>query len=90
MIWKENTPGSGSFITRLMEDMPVGNNLGCRNATGEYILVLNHDTEAFENEICKMLDEARAHPEYSIISCRQENVKGKETPGTGEFHDSTI
>lgn len=62
-----------------------GNNLGCRNATGEYGLVLNPDTEACESEICKMLDEARAHPEYSIISCRQENAKGKETPSTGEF-----
>lgn len=62
-----------------------GNNLGCRNATGEYILILNPDTEASENEIGKMLDEARAHPEYSIISCRQVNAKGRETSSTGEF-----
>ncbi len=62
-----------------------GNNLGCRNASGEYVLVLNPDTEASENEIGKMLDEARAHPDYSIISCRQVNSKGRVTPSTGRF-----
>lgn len=62
-----------------------GNNLGCRNASGEYVLVLNPDTEASENEIARMLDEARAHPEFSIISCRQVNDRGKETPCTGDF-----
>lgn len=62
-----------------------GNNLGCRNASGEYVLILNPDTEADENEIARMLEEARAHPEYSIISCRQVNDRGKETTATGDF-----
>ncbi len=62
-----------------------GNNLGARNASGEFILVLNPDTEALEGEIEKMLDIARSHPEYSIISCRQVNEKGKLTPSTGQF-----
>lgn len=62
-----------------------GNNLGARNASGEYILVLNPDTEVTEAAVEKMLIAARSHPEFSIISCRQVNENGKETHGTGEF-----
>lgn len=62
-----------------------GNNLGSRHAKGEFILVLNPDTEASETEVEKLLLTARAHPEYNIISCRQINENGKETTSTGEF-----
>jgi GT2 family glycosyltransferase len=62
-----------------------GNNLGSSHAKGEFILVLNPDTEASETEVEKLLISARSHPEYSIISCRQINENGKETASTGEF-----
>ncbi len=62
-----------------------GNNLGSSYASGEYILVLNPDTEAAEAEIEKLLITAKQHPEYSIISCRQINENGREVVSTGEF-----
>lgn len=62
-----------------------GNNLGSSYASGEYILILNPDTEVAEVEIEKLLNTAKQHPEYSIISCRQINENGREVVSTGEF-----
>lgn len=62
-----------------------GCNLGGENATGEYLLFLNPDTIAAENEIEKLLDTARQNPSYQILSCRQVNENGKECVVSGAF-----
>jgi GT2 family glycosyltransferase len=62
-----------------------GCNLGARNAAGGFLLFLNPDTVASENEIEKLLDAARQHPEFSILSCRQVNENGKESIAYGSF-----
>jgi GT2 family glycosyltransferase len=62
-----------------------GCNLGAKNASGEFILFLNPDTLATENEIEKLLNIAKQNPDYSIISCRQVNEHGKECISTGPF-----
>ena len=64
-----------------------GNNLGCRNANGEFLLILNPDTVATEAEVEKLLYVARSNPDYYILSCRQVNENGKETNATGSFHE---
>ena len=62
-----------------------GNNTGCRKASGEFLLILNPDTIAGEEEVHKLLDAARSHPELSVVSCKQQNDKGRITNVTGEF-----
>jgi GT2 family glycosyltransferase len=62
-----------------------GNNLGAKNAGGEFLLVLNPDTVVTESSVKKLLETARSNPEYSVISCRQFNEAGKEVNATGPF-----
>jgi GT2 family glycosyltransferase len=62
-----------------------GCNLGAKNASGEFLLFLNPDTVASESEIEKLLDIARQNPEFGIVSCRQENEKGKYSISYGQF-----
>jgi GT2 family glycosyltransferase len=62
-----------------------GCNLGAGNAGGEYLLFLNPDTIATEFEIEKLLITAKQNPSFTIISCRQENEKGKESVAYGPF-----
>lgn len=62
-----------------------GNNLGAKNAKGEFLLILNPDTVVTETEIEKLLNAARSNPDYFILSCRQRNESGKESNATGAF-----
>lgn len=45
-----------------------GNNLGIRQAKGEYFLLLNNDTEITENLIRTLLNEFDSNPEIGILS----------------------
>ena len=62
-----------------------GCNLGGKNASGKYLLFLNPDTVATENEIETLLNAAKQNPSYQILSCRQVNENGKECTVSGEF-----
>jgi GT2 family glycosyltransferase len=62
-----------------------GSNLGARNSSGEYILFLNPDTVVSEEAVGKLLEIARLHPDFTIVSCKQINERGKESIATGQF-----
>jgi len=62
-----------------------GNNLGSYSASGEYLLILNPDTEVTEIEVDKLLIFARSNPGYSLVSCRQVNENGRESKASGDF-----
>ena len=62
-----------------------GCNLGAKIASGEFLLFLNPDTVTSESEIEKLLNIAKQNPEFTIVSCRQENEKGKESVSYGQF-----
>jgi GT2 family glycosyltransferase len=62
-----------------------GCNLGARNAEGRFLLFLNPDTVATEQEIEKLVLIAEGNDNYGIISCRQLNEKGKESVAWGQF-----
>lgn len=62
-----------------------GNNLGSKNAVGEFLLVLNPDTVATESSVKRLLETARSNPDYSVISCRQVNEDGKKMSASGSF-----
>jgi GT2 family glycosyltransferase len=62
-----------------------GCNLGAGSADSQYLLFLNPDTIATETETRKLLLAARQNNDYSIVSCRQVNERGKESHATGNF-----
>ena len=47
-----------------------GNNLGISHAAGEYILLLNSDTELINNAPKICLDHLAQHPEVGIATCQ--------------------
>jgi GT2 family glycosyltransferase len=47
-----------------------GNNLGVDNATGEYLLLLNSDTELINNAPKICLDHLKQHKEVGMVSCQ--------------------
>lgn len=64
-----------------------GNNLGAKSAKGEFLLFLNPDTVAKEEEIEKLINVARRNLSFGIVSCSQVNENGKESIATGPFPD---
>jgi hypothetical protein len=62
-----------------------GCNRGAEAANGNFLLVLNPDTVVSEKEIEKLLENAKQHPEYYILSCRQVRENGKGCMGAGKF-----
>jgi hypothetical protein len=49
------------------------NNLGCHYASGEYVLLLNPDTESVGPAIDTLLDRAKVLPDAGIMGCRHVN-----------------
>jgi hypothetical protein len=66
-----------------------GSNLGAGNASGEFLLFLNPDTVALESEVENLLNIARQNRDFTIVSCKQINERGKESVATGEFPSIT-
>lgn len=54
-----------------------GNNLGAAQATGEYILILNPDTQVLPDSIEKMVKYMDEHPEIGILGPRLEYSDGE-------------
>lgn len=49
---------------------PRGNNIGIQRATGEYVLLLNPDTEPLDNALEKMAAFLRSHPDVGVVGCQ--------------------
>lgn len=64
-----------------------GSNLGALHASGDFILFLNPDTVATEAELEKLLNIAKQHREFTVVSCKQVNESGKESIAYGPFPD---
>ncbi|TCI95031.1 glycosyltransferase [Tenacibaculum sp. M341] len=54
-----------------------GCNVGAKNAVGNSLLFLNPDTLVNEDAIEKMLSKVKDEPDFGIVSCSQQNSKGK-------------
>ena len=54
-----------------------GNNLGISRAQGEYLLILNPDTELQDNTLQTMVEFMEAHPEVGISTCKVLLPNGK-------------
>lgn len=60
----------------------AGSNLGARAALGEYVLLLNPDTELVGDTLGALLRYARAHPEAGLIGGRTLTPDGELDPGS--------
>jgi hypothetical protein len=60
----------------------AGSNLGARAAIGEYVLMLNPDTELVGDTLGALLRYARAHPEAGLVGGRTLRPDGELEPGS--------
>jgi hypothetical protein len=60
----------------------AGSNLGARSASGEYVLLLNPDTELIGDTLAALLRYARAHPEAGLVGGRTLTPAGDLDPGS--------
>lgn len=60
----------------------AGCNRGTREATGEYILILNPDCKAPDDLLLKMVEESVSRPRPHLISCRILDEDGYEQSGS--------
>ena len=63
------------FKIRLIENQTnlgfaKGNNIGLKEAKGEYILFLNSDTEIFPGALEKAVDYMKAHPQVGVLTAK--------------------
>lgn len=78
-------PGFIFIRNKINGGFAYGCNLGSTMAKGDYLLFLNPDTIALEDEVKKLLERAKENPENFISSCRQVNENGKECKAFGLF-----
>ncbi|MCX6334291.1 MAG: glycosyltransferase family 2 protein [Bacteroidia bacterium] len=62
-----------------------GCNRAAESAKGDFFMILNPDTIVTEKEIEKLLENAKSHPEYFIVSCRQVRENGTLCRAGGKF-----
>jgi GT2 family glycosyltransferase len=61
------------------------NNLGAKNAKGEYLLLLNSDTLVFDNAIKESLDSLKQIPDCGAFSCKLLNADKSVQASGGHF-----
>lgn len=61
------------------------NNLGAKNAKGDYLLFLNSDTLIFDNAIKESLDKLKKIPNAGVFSCKLLNVDKTVQASGGHF-----
>src|SRR5690349_16694034 len=57
-----------------------GNNLGAKEAKGDYILILNPDIKVIDSAIAKLLDFIKQHPAAGIVAPKLIQPDGKTQP----------
>lgn len=67
----------------------AGNNLGAKEASGEYLLLLNPDIHLVDNSIEKMLDFITKHAEIGALTCLlyQKDAKNLQRHFFGDFQN---
>ena len=62
-----------------------GNNIGIKEAQGEYIMLLNSDTVVKENAIGRLVDFLEENPDRDVVGPRLLNLDGTPQPNCGRF-----
>ncbi len=60
-----------------------GNNLGIRQASGKYILLLNNDTKLVENAVKSMFVCMEGKPDFAVASCQLVDSENRLSPTGG-------
>lgn len=66
-----------------------GNNLGMREAKGDYVLLLNSDTEIHDNVLIEMVNWLNKNPKIGIATCALKNADGS-IQGTGGYFPTLL
>lgn len=66
-----------------------GNNLGVENSTGEYLLLLNSDTELINNAPALTLEYLKNHPDCGMVTCQLLYPDGRIQYNTRRFRTIT-
>jgi GT2 family glycosyltransferase len=76
-LFKEKFPFIQLVKSNINTGFTGGNNLGVAAAKGEYLLLLNSDTELINNAPKICLDYIQAHPEVGMVSCQLQYPDGR-------------
>lgn len=63
-----------------------GNNIGVTNATGEFVLFLNSDTEVKDKGLLKMVEFLDNNKHIAILGGKLENANGSAQASAGKFY----
>ena len=69
-LFTQQFPGIKLITSEINTGFAGGNNLGIAHAFGEYILLLNSDTELINNAPKICLDHLKANPQVGIVTCQ--------------------
>lgn len=84
-LFKEKFPGIKLVKSPENTGFAGGNNLGVENAAGEYLLLLNSDTELINNAPKICLDYLKSHPEAGMVAAQLQYPDGKIQYSTRKF-----
>lgn len=70
LLFKEKFPFIKLVISKTNTGFAGGNNLGIKAAEGEYLLLLNSDTELINNAPKICYDYITTHPEVGMVTCQ--------------------
>ncbi|MEX1024956.1 MAG: glycosyltransferase family 2 protein [Planctomycetota bacterium] len=79
--WPEHT----LLVNEVNEGFARGSNQGLRAARGEFVFLLNTDTEVAPDAIRRMLDFLRANPEYGAVAPKLVHPDGRVQPTVQSF-----
>ena len=77
LLFKEKFPGIHLVVSAMNTGFTGGNNMGIDNAKGDYLLLLNSDTELINNAPKICLDYLLMHKEAGIVTCQLQYPDGK-------------
>ncbi len=87
--FKELFPELVLIVSPINGGFAKGNNLGIAQSKGNYILLLNSDTELINNALKLSVEAMRAKPEAGVLSCRVEYPDGNIQPVLCRFPSIT-
>lgn len=67
----------------------AGNNLGATRARGEYILLLNNDTQVKDDGLARMVEYLDGHKNVAILGGQMRNFDGSLQASAGSFYTPT-
>ncbi len=74
---KNNADKNLKVLANINNGFAKGNNLGIKQSSGEYVLLLNPDTKIAPDTLKIMLDFMDAHPDVGISGCKLIKADGK-------------